>query len=156
MEFGGRYHFAAERRAVWAALNDAALLKAIIPGCERIEWSSPTTLELKVRVAFGPVRPAFSGELSLSDIDPAVRYTLSGRGKGMVGFAQAAADIGLTDAEDGGTVLSFAADGHADGGIMRLGRALVGNSAQQIIDGFFAAIGAQMGTIVIALPPAQI
>ena len=42
--------------------------------------------------------------------------------------------------------------GHADGGIMRLGRALIANSAQKIIDGFFAAIGAQMGANVTALP----
>ncbi len=152
MEFGGRYHFAADRRAVWAALNDAAVLKAVIPGCERLEWTSPTTLALKVRVAFGPVHPAFSGELSLSDVYPAERYTLTGRGKGMVGFAHAMADIGLSDAGDGGTVLGFSADGHADGGIMRLGRALVGSSAQHIIDGFFEAIGAEMGTIVTALP----
>jgi carbon monoxide dehydrogenase subunit G len=153
MEFGGRYHFAADRSAVWAALNDAAVLKAVIPGCERLEWTSPTTLDLKVRVGLGPLRPAFSGELSLSDIHDAERYALSGRGKGLVGFAQAAAVIALADARNGGTVLSFTAHGHADGGIMRLGRSLIGNSAQQIIDGFFAAIGDQMGTIVTTLPP---
>ena len=155
MEFGGRYHFAADRAAVWAALNDAALLKAVIPGCERLEWTSPTTLGLRVRVELGPLRPAFSGELGLSNVRPAERYTLTGRGKGLVGFAQAAADIVLSDASGGGTVLGFSATGKADGGIMRLGRTLIGHSAQHIIDGFFAAIGARMGTIVTTLPPDQ-
>jgi uncharacterized protein len=37
---------------------------------------------------------------------------------------------------------------------MRLGRAIVGNSAQKVIDGFFESIGTQMGVAVTALPRA--
>lgn len=152
MQFGGRYRFAATRSAVWAALNDAGILKAVIPGCEAIAWTGPATLELKIRVNFGVIHPVFAGELTLSEVHPAERYTLSGRGKGgLLGLAHAAADIALSDAADG-TILSFAAIGKADGGIMRLGKALIGNSAQQVIDGFFAAIGREMGVIVTALP----
>ena len=51
----------------------------------------------------------FAGELTLSNVLPAESYTLSGRGKGgMLGMAQAAADITLEDASEG-TVLTFAA-----------------------------------------------
>jgi carbon monoxide dehydrogenase subunit G len=69
------------------------------------------------------------------------------------GLAQGAARIRLEDDRAGGTLLSFAADGRADGGIMRLGRALIGKSAQRVIDGFFESIGREMGAIVTALPP---
>jgi carbon monoxide dehydrogenase subunit G len=62
-------------------------------------------------------------------------------------MAQASADIALEDAA-GDTMLTFAAAGHADGGIMRLGRAIIGNSAQRVIDGFFESIGTQMGVTV--------
>lgn len=153
MDFGGRYLFSAERAAVWAALNDTEVLKAVIPGCEDIAWTGERTLELRIKVSFGFVHPVFGGELELSNILPAARYTLSGRGKGPLGLAQGAADIGLEDAP-GGTLLSFVAAGSADGGIMRLGRALIGKSAQKVIDGFFEAIGRQMGAEVTALPPA--
>ncbi|MEP7240899.1 MAG: carbon monoxide dehydrogenase subunit G [Devosia sp.] len=152
MEFGGRYLFGAERAAVWAALNDAALLRAVIPGCQHMAWTSPTTLDLRVKLDFGLLHPVFSGELVLSDVHPAERYTLTGRGKGIVGLAHASAEITLADAADGGTLLVFAAAGQADGGIMRLGRALIGNSAQKLIDGFFEAIGQQLHTNVTALP----
>ena len=152
MQFGGRYRFAAARDAVWAALNDVAVLKAVIPGCEAIAWTGPVTLDLRIKVNFGIVHPVFSGELGLSDVQPAERYTLTGRGKGgLLGFAHAAADITLADAA-GGTILSFAAIGKADGGIMRLGKALIGSSAQHVIDGFFVAIGREMGVEVTALP----
>lgn len=152
MDFGGRYLFGAKRAEVWAALNDTGVLRAVIPGCQTIEWTSPTTLDLSIRVSLGIVHPTFAGELTLSNVLPAESYTLSGRGKGgMLGMAQASADIALKDASDG-TVLTFAAAGHADGGIMRLGRQLIGNSAQKLIDGFFEAIGNEIGVSVIALP----
>jgi len=153
MDFGGRYLFEAPRLAVWAALNDAQVLAAVIPGCQSISWTTPTTLDLRIKVSFGIIHPVFDGELELSDVHPAERYTLSGRGKGgMLGMAHASADIFLEDAP-GGTILRFAAAGKADGGIMRLGKALIGNSAQKVIDGFFAAIGEQMQTNVTVLPP---
>ena len=154
MEFGGRYRFGAGRQAVWRALNDTAVLKAVIPGCEGIEWTSPTTLDLIVQVSLGIVRPRFSGQLELSDVHPAEHYILTGRGKGgLLGLAQASARISLAD-DGAGTILVFAATGKADNGIMRLGRALIGNSAQKIIDGFFEAIGTQMQTKVEPIPEA--
>lgn len=154
MDFGGRYLFAAPRTAVWAALNDIAVLRAVIPGCEEIAWTGDTTLDLRIRVSLGIIHPVFGGTLELSNIRPAESYTLSGRGKGgLLGLAHGAADITLADAADG-TVLVFTAAGHADKGIMRLGSALVGNSAQKVIDGFFSAIGEQMQANVTPLPSA--
>ena len=151
MDFGGRYLFDAKRAEVWAALNDVAILKAVIPGCERIEWTGPASLDMTIKVNFGLVHPTLEGDLTLSDVHPAERYTLSGRGKGrMLGLAHASAEITLEDAP-GGTILSFEAIGSADGGIMRLGKAMIGNSAQKIIDGFFDAIGKEINVSVEAL-----
>jgi uncharacterized protein len=151
MEFGGRYRFGAGRQAVWRALNDTDVLRAVIPGCEQIEWTGPATLDVGVRVNLGVVRPRFSGQLQLSDVHPAQSYILTGRGKGgLLGLAEAAASITLADL-GADTVLAFRAEGSADSGIMRLGRALIGNSAQKIIDGFFAAIGREMRADVVAI-----
>ena len=151
MDFGGRYLFAAPRERVWAALNDAALLKSVIPGCETLEWTGPTTLDLKLKVHLGLIHPTFSGDLTLSDIRPAERYTLSGKGRGVASLAHAAADITLSGVS-GGTELAFDAAGSADGTIMKLGKAVIGNSAQKVIDGFFGAIGERMGVNVTTLP----
>jgi uncharacterized protein len=148
VDFGGRYLFGAKRAEVWAALNDARVLGAVIPGCERIEWTGAATLDLTIKISLGFLHPTFDGELELSDVVPAQSYTLSGRGKGgVLGMAQASAAIGLAD-DPAGTILSFDAVGKADGGIMRLGRSLIGSSAQKLIDGFFEAIGREMGVEV--------
>lgn len=151
MDFGGRYQIAASRVAVWAALNDAGVLKAAIPGCHKIEWVSETALDLEIKVNLGVVHPVFKGDLVLSGIVPAERYTLSGKGKGgLLGLAEGSADIILSDiGED--TLLVFEAKGGASGQIMRLGKAIIGNSAQKVIDGFFERFGAAMGAEVTPL-----
>jgi carbon monoxide dehydrogenase subunit G len=151
MNFGGRYRIAASRTAVWAALNDTAVLKAAIPGCHRIEWSGQTALDLEIKVNLGVVHPVFKGGLALSDIVPAERYTLSGKGKGgLLGLAEGSADIVLDD--DGAhTLLLFEARAGASGQIMRLGKAVIGHSAQKVIDGFFERFGDAMGAEVTPL-----
>ena len=156
MDFGGRYLVAAPRVAVWAALNDTHMLKAAIPGCHKISWLSDDTLELEIKVNLGVVHPVFKGDLALTNIVAAERYTLTGKGRGgLLGLAEGAADIILSD-HDEDTLLVFAAEGGASGQIMRLGKAIIGNSAQKIIDGFFERFGDAMGAKVTPLPPEQL
>ena len=153
MEFGGRYRVAAPRQSVWAALNDTEVLKAAIPGCHRIDWAGETALDLEIKVNLGVVHPVFKGGLTLSGIVPAQRYTLTGKGKGgLLGLAEGSADIVLSDVGDD-TELVFTATGGASGQIMRLGKAIIGNSAQKVIDGFFERFGEAMGAVVTPLPP---
>jgi carbon monoxide dehydrogenase subunit G len=152
MQFGGRYLVAAPRAAVWKALNDTRVLQATIPGCRRIDWTGATTLELEIEVNLGLMQPVFAGDLELRDVVPAERYTLAGRGRGgLLGKAEAAADIELSD--DGpNTRLVFTANGGADGSIMKLGKSLIGKSAQKVIDGFFERFGEAMGAEVMPIP----
>jgi len=153
MDFGGRYLLAAPRAKVWAALNDTEVLKTTVPGCRRLDWTGPNTLEMELQVNLGIVKPVFTGDLTLSGISPAERYTLAGKGRGgLLGLAEGSADISLSDA-GGGTELLFTAHGGASGKIMNLGKALIGNSAQKVIDGFFERFAAAMGTQVTVLRP---
>ena len=70
---------------------------------------------------------------------------------GLMGLAEGSADIVLDDhGED--TLLVFAAQGGASGQVMRLGKAIIGHSAQKVIDGFFERFGTAMGAKVTPLP----
>ncbi len=151
MEFGGRYHFSAPRTAVWAALNDTDKLAAAIPGCKRLEWTGRDTLELELQVSLGIAKPTFAADLRLSEVSEAETYTLSGRGRGLLGRAEGAAKITLTDS-GAGTELRFLATGGADNRIMSLGQALIGKSAQHVIDHFFTEFGGTFGVTVTPLP----
>ena len=153
MEFGGRYRIASPRHAVWEALNDPEMLKAAIPGCSLIAWSGPDSLDLEITVNLGVMKPSFKGELRLSDVIPAESYVLSGRGKGgLLGLAEGSARIRLVD-HGQETLLVFRAEGGASGQIMRMGKAIIGNSAQKIIDGFFERFAKAMGVEIETLTP---
>ena len=107
----------------------------------------------KVRwVNLGLVKSVFKGDLQLSGVVPAERYTLSGKGKGgVLGLAAGSADIVLTDDGDA-TELNFSARGAASPRIMQFGTAILGDRAQKVIDGFFARFGEAMGAEVTPLP----
>lgn len=139
--------------AVWNALNDTDVLGAVIPGCERIEWTSPTTLDLGVKVNLGVIAPVFTGELDLSDIEVASSYVLSGRAHGkLLGKAHGAARVTLDD-HPGGTLLTFTAEGGASGQLLKLGKPLIGQSVQKVIDGFFERFAHVTGFGLEVLPP---
>ena len=71
----------ADKAAVWARLNDAATLKASIPGCESLEKLSDTELQAVVKVKIGPVSARFKGKVNLTDMDPPNSYRISGQGE---------------------------------------------------------------------------
>ena len=98
MEFGGTYLILATRHRVWEALNDTVVLGAAIPGCVAIDWISPSSLDLRVRVNLGPLRPEFAGGLELLDVQEAKSYTLCGHARGrLLGLARARADVRLLE-----------------------------------------------------------
>ena len=146
MDFGGRYRVSSPRQEVWHALNNTEVLKACIPGAQRLDWVGEGALELEIKVNLGLVKPVFKGDLLLSGVVPAERYTLSGKGKGgVLGLAQGSADIVL-DRRRRRTPSSTSPPAvQRRRGIMQFGSALIGDRAQKIIDGFFERFGEAMG-----------
>jgi hypothetical protein len=95
------------REAVWAKLNDPAVLKSCIPGCEQLDMLSDSEFQAVATVKVGPVKTRWKGKVRLSDFDPPNSYRISGEGDGGVaGFAKGAAKVSLAD-KDGGTLLSY-------------------------------------------------
>jgi carbon monoxide dehydrogenase subunit G len=126
MEMHASRVIAADRMTVWAALNDAEVLKACIPGCDELTGSAEAGFAATVTQKVGPVKATFRGEVTLSDIVPGESYTISGEGKGGVaGFAKGGAQVRLSDAETGGTVLTYDVSAKVGGKIAQLGSRLV-------------------------------
>ena len=137
MEIKGEYKIAAPREKVFAALNDQAVLQACIPGCESLEKLSDTEMTAKVRLRIGPVSAAFTGKVTLSDIDPPNGYKISGEGEGGVaGFAKGGATVALAE-KDGGTLLSYNVEAQIGGKLAQLGQRLVNGAAKKLADEFF-------------------
>lgn len=145
MEIKGEYRIPATREKVFAALNDPAVLQACIPGCESLEKVSDTELKAKVRMRIGPVSAAFSGKVTLSDIDPPNGYRISGEGQGgAAGFAKGGAVVALTE-DAGQTVLNYNVDAQVGGKIAQVGARLIDGTARKLADEFFGKFAAMVG-----------
>ena len=139
MTMAGSVTLPADRATVWEALNDPAVLKRSIPGCQELDRSEDGGFTATAKVSIGPVKATFKGKVMLSDIDPPNGYTISGEGQGGVaGFAKGGARVRLEDAEAGGTVLGYDVEAQVGGKIAQLGGRLINGVAKKYADEFFA------------------
>ena len=96
MDMTGERRIEAPRQTVWQALNDPAVLKASIPGCESLEKLSDTDMKATAAVKIGPIAARFTGAVHLTDLDPPNGYAIGGEGQGGVaGFAKGGAKVRL-------------------------------------------------------------
>jgi len=134
----GEIQLAAPREAVWAKLNDPAVLKACIPGCEELEKTDDQGFRAVAKIKVGPVSARFKGKVTLSDLDPPNGYKISGEGEGGVaGFAKGGATVEVAE-QGGGTLLSYHVDAQIGGKLAQLGQRLINGTAKKIADEFFA------------------
>jgi len=154
MEMTGEYRIPAPRQRVWEALNDAAVLKACIAGCQQLDKISDTQYSAIVVTKVGPVSATFRGSVDLSDLDAPNGYTLTGQGQGgAAGFARMSARVTLQPDADG-TVLTYAAQAEIGGKLASVGSRLVQTVARKNADDFFSAFARQLGGA--AVPEAEL
>jgi carbon monoxide dehydrogenase subunit G len=138
MTMNGEVQLAASRQAVWDKLNDPAVLKTCIPGCEELEKTDDHGFRAVAKMKVGPVSARFKGKVNLSDLDPPNGYKISGEGEGGVaGFAKGGATVKLSD-KDGGTLLSYDVEAQIGGKLAQLGQRLINGAAKKLADEFFA------------------
>jgi carbon monoxide dehydrogenase subunit G len=146
MDMTGEHTIKAPRQAVWAALNDPAVLKQSIAGCEELDKTSDTEFQAQVTAKVGPVKAKFGGKVTLSDLDPPNGYTISGEGSGgAAGFAKGGAKVKLEDAP-GGTLLKYEVHAQIGGKLAQIGSRLVDGAARKMADEFFTAFAATVET----------
>lgn len=141
---------------IWQALNDPAILKECIPGCETLERVSDSEWRAVVAAKVGPVSARFTGRMLLADLDPPNGYTLKFEGQGgAAGFANGEAKVALTPAEPGKTALAYTAKAQIGGKLAQIGSRLIDGAAAKMADDFFARFAERMAPAVaetVALP----
>ena len=144
MKIKGSYLVSAERDQVWAALNDEGVLSRCIPGVKTLEKISDTEFAATVTTKVGPVKATFSGEVTLSDLDPPNGYRISGEGQGGVaGFAKGTCLVSLAEAQ-AETELTYEAEAQVGGKLAQIGSRMVVGVAKKTADQFFEAFKAEV------------
>lgn len=145
MTMKGEVVLAADREIVWAKLNDPEVLKACIPGCQTLDRSGENGFSAVVKLKVGPVSATFKGNVELQDLDPPNGYKISGSGEGgIAGFAKGGAVVRLSDAEGGGTLLTYDVEANVGGKIAQLGARLIDGVAKKNADQFFENFAANV------------
>ena len=153
MKMSGSQVIQAPREAVWKGLNDPKVLQQSIPGCESIEASSPTQMNAKVVLKIGPVKAAFRGAVTLSDIKAPESYRISGKGEGgFAGFASGGATVKLTANSRTETLMEYDVDAQVGGKIAALGARLIDSTANSLADQFFTRFASLIKVEPVAAP----
>jgi len=144
MEMTGEQLIALGQRATWDALNDPAVLKDCIPGCESMERVGDNEYEVLLVARVGPVSAKFKGRMTVTDSDPPRAYTLVFEGQGgAAGFAKGEATVALAQ-QDGGTRLTYVAKAAIGGKLAQVGARLIDGVARKLAGEFFSAFNARV------------
>ena len=144
MDMQGSRQLAVTQQQAWDALNDPAVLKACIPGCNKVEATGDNQYAIAMALKIGPVSAKFTGKITLSDINPPASYKLSFDGQGGVaGFGKGSAAVVLTP-NDQGCDLSYTVHASVGGKIAQLGQRLIDGAAKSMAEDFFKRFDAEM------------
>jgi carbon monoxide dehydrogenase subunit G len=125
------------QQRTWDALNDTAMLKQCIPGCDSLEQVAENQYQLTMTQRIGPVSAKFKGLMTLQDVDAPNAYTMVFEGQGGVaGFAKGQAAVTLTP-EGEATLLSYTVKAMIGGKLAQLGARLIDGVARKLADEFF-------------------
>ena len=135
----------APRSDVWAAILDAEVLKACVPGCQEMAGSPEDGFTATVVQKVGPVKATFKGSVSLEDMVAPESVTITGEGKGgAAGFAKGGAKIRLEE-QDAQTVLHYEVEAKVGGKLAQLGSRIIDGFAKKMADQFFTSFQSHVG-----------
>jgi len=144
MEMQGNRSLAVTQEQAWSALNDPEVLKASIPGCEKVEVAGNNQYAVAIAVKVGPVAAKFAGKITLTDVKPPESYTLSFDGQGgAAGFGKGQAQVRLAP-QGTGCDLSYNVAAQVGGKIAQMGQRLIDGVARSMAEDFFRRFDEEM------------
>lgn len=144
MDMQGSRQLAITQQQAWDALNDPTVLKACIPGCNKVEPSGDNQYAIGMALKIGPVSAKFSGNITLSDINPPASYKINFEGQGgPAGFGKGDSAVTLTPNADG-CELAYTVHASVGGKIAQLGQRLIDGAAKSMAEDFFKRFDNEM------------
>jgi len=137
MDMQGQRVLRVTQAKAWDALNDADILKACIPGCDKFELTEPNVYNVGVAIKIGPVSAKFSGKVSLTDIQAPNAYALNFEAQGGVaGFGKGESKVALHPHAEG-CELQYTVHSTVGGKLAQLGQRLIDGAAKSLAEDFF-------------------
>ncbi|MBO9679482.1 MAG: carbon monoxide dehydrogenase subunit G [Acidovorax sp.] len=150
MEMQASRPLAVSQQQAWDALNDPEVLKACIPGCDKVEATGENQYAVGMALKIGPVSAKFAGKITLSDIAPPRSYTIAFDGQGGVaGFGKGQAQVRLEELPPDALgqpccELHYQVQAQVGGKIAQLGQRLIDGAAKGMAEDFFKRFDEEM------------
>jgi carbon monoxide dehydrogenase subunit G len=152
MKVSGTSQLSADRAAVWAALNDPAVLVRTIPGCQRLEALGGDVYKMTVAAGVGSIKGVYDGEVRLTDHDEPGSFRMHAQGAGAPGTIGADVLVTLVEGPDGGTSLTYDADATVGGMIGGVGQRMLTGVSKRMAEEFFRSVDAHLAGVPAGFP----
>jgi uncharacterized protein len=137
MDMQGNRQLAITQQQAWDALNNPDVLKACIPGCDKVEPTGENQYAIAMSVKIGPVAAKFAGKITLADIVAPESYSINFEGQGgAAGFGKGNSAVKLVP-NGTGCELQYTVHASVGGKIAQLGQRLIDGVAKSMAEDFF-------------------
>ena len=145
MKLEGERRLPAPREKAWKMLMDPEVLTRCLPGCEKLEPAGENTYKASLKIGLPGAKGAYTGTVSLLDLDPPNSFKMTLEGKGLPGFVRGSATITL--AEDGdSTNLRYSGDVQIGGLIASIGQRMIQGTASTLLNQVFESLERELRT----------
>ncbi len=145
MKISGVYEIPFSPEQVWDALLDPQVLVSTIPGCERLESSGENAYAMTVTAGVAAIKGTYSGACTLTDLTPHESLVMSLTGAGAPGTIDATVQVGFSDADEGGTRISYDADAVVGGMVGGVGQRMLTSVSRRMANEFFDNVAQTIG-----------
>ena len=147
MTLGGTFTFDGPRAAVFALLQDPAVLAKALPGTKRLDRTGEDRFEGVMKVSVGPVTAAeFAVTVELTDKVAPEGFTMLIDGKGAVGFTKGTATVRLEEQAGPKTVMTYTSDVQVGGTIAAVGQRLLESVGKMMSKQALAALNRELAS----------
>jgi carbon monoxide dehydrogenase subunit G len=142
MELSGEHTFDLPRERVYAMMLDPDVLKASLPGCEKLEAIGEDEYAATMKIGIAMIKGTFSGKVKITDKVEPESYRMHIEGSGPQGQVNGVGELQFIENESGGTTVKYKGDANVSGTIARVGARMIQPAARTIAGQFFKSIEA--------------
>lgn len=142
MQLSGEHLSKASPERVWQFMLDPEVLKASLPGCERLDPIGEDEYSATMTIGIGMIKGKYEGNVKITDKQEPNSYRMHLDGKGPQG--QMTGD-GLIEfvPEGTGTRIKWSGDANVRGVLARIGSRVIQPAAKTIVGQFFKKMEAR-------------
>ncbi|SDR29532.1 SRPBCC family protein [Thermostaphylospora chromogena] len=134
-----------DRKTLWTAFRDPAVLVNTIPGCERLEALGGDAYRMTITAGVASIKGVYDGEVALSDFREPESFVLKARGQGAPGTVDATVNVRLSETDEG-TRVDYDAEAVVGGMIGGVGQRMLTSVAKKTAAEFFSAVERHLTT----------